>query len=256
MSAPRRVVITGGASGIGFIMAQAFSEVGTRVAVCDVDEAALANFREAHPDGIAAKADVSDPASMEDFLFEVEEEFGGADVVCSNAGTGGPTGPVEEMDLPDWRACLSTNLDGAFLTSRWAARVMKAQGSGLLLFTASTAGQYGYPLRAPYAAAKWGIVGLMKTLAMELGPHGIRVNVISPGSVQGDRMNEVIEKEAVARSLPVEEVRKSYVKGVSMRTFIDAEDIANAAVFLASPAGARISGQTLAVDGNTETLAP
>ena len=87
MSAPRRVVITGGASGTGFVMAQAFSEVGTRVAVCDVDEAALANFREAPPDGIAAKADVSDPASMEDFLFEVEAEFGGADVVCSNAGT-------------------------------------------------------------------------------------------------------------------------------------------------------------------------
>ena len=237
-------------------MAQAFSDVGTRVAVCDVDEAALANFRETHPNGIAAKADVSDPAPMEDFLSEVEEVFGGADVVCSNAGTGGPTGPVGEMDLPDWRACLSTNLDGAFLTSRWAARVMKAQRSGLILFTASTAGQFGYPLRAPYAAAKWGIVGLMKTLAMELGPHGIRVNVISPGSVQGDRMNGVIEKEAAARGLPVEEVRQSYVQGVSMRTFIDAEDIANAAVFLASPAGARISGQTLAVDGNTETLAP
>ena len=256
MSAPRRVVITGGASGIGFVMAQAFAEIGTRVAVCDVNEDALTAFRDAHPDGLAAKADVSDPSSMEDFLSKVEKEFGGADVVCSNAGTGGPTGPVEEMGLPDWRACLSTNLDGAFLTSRWAARVMKAQGSGLILFTASTAGQYGYPLRAPYATAKWGIVGLMKTLAMELGPHGIRVNVISPGSVQGDRMNGVIEKEAAARGVPIEDVRQSYVKGVSMRTFIDAEDIANAAVFLASAAGARISGQTLAVDGNTETLAP
>jgi NAD(P)-dependent dehydrogenase (short-subunit alcohol dehydrogenase family) len=256
MSVGQRVVITGGASGIGFAMAQAFAREGARVAVCDVDDEALSAFRDAYPAGLAARADVSDASSMDDFLRSVEGEFDGADVVCSNAGTGGPTGPVEEMDLPDWRACLSTNLDGAFLTSRWAARVMKTQGSGLLLFTASTAGQYGYPLRAPYAAAKWGIVGLMKTLAMELGPHGVRVNVISPGSVQGDRMTGVIEREAASRGQPVEEVRQTYVKGVSMRTFIDAEDIANAAVFLASPAGARISGQTLAVDGNTETLAP
>ena len=134
--------------------------------------------------------------------------------------------------------------------------MMRSQGEGLILLTSSTAGQFGYPLRSPYAAAKWGVVGLMKTLAMELGSAGVRVNAICPGAVEGPRMDRVIAMEAAASGLSEPEMRQQYVKGVSMRSWVKLDDVVKVALFLASPAAARISGQALAIDGHTETLAP
>ena len=159
------------------------------------------------------------------------------------------------MSLADWQGVLSSNLQGAFLTSRWAAGQMKARGRGSLILTSSTAGLFGYPLRTPYATAKWGVIGLMKSLAIELGPSGIRVNAICPGSVEGDRMDRVVANEAMAKGVSAQEVRDAYVANTSLRTWISAQDIANMALFLASEAGSKISGQALAVDGNTETKA-
>lgn len=251
-----RVIVTAGASGIGLAMAEAFLSQGAQVAICDVDEAALADFSAAHPDAIAIKASVAEQQQVDAFFDKVEAALGGLDVVCANAGTGGPAGAVEEITFEDWRACLAVNLDGAFLTARRAAKTMKTQGNGLLLFTSSTAGIMGYPYRSPYAAAKWAVVGMTKTLAMELGSHGVRVNAVCPGAVEGDRMDRVIASEAKARGLSEAEIRQSYVTGVSMKTWVKAEDIAAMACFLASPAGAKISGQVISVDGHTETLAP
>lgn len=251
-----RVIVTAGASGIGQAMAETFLSEGAQVAICDVDEKALADFSTAYPDAIAVKASVAEPQQVESFFDQVESAFGGVDVVCANAGTGGPAVAIEEMEFDDWRACIAVNLDGAFLTARRAAKIMKRQGSGLLLFTSSTAGIMGYPYRSPYAAAKWAVVGMTKTLAMELGSFGVRVNSVCPGAVEGERMDQVIANEANVRGLPEAEVRQSYVAGVSMKTWVKAEDIAAMASFLASPAGAKISGQVISVDGHTETLAP
>ena len=251
-----RVVVTGGASGIGRVMARRFAAEGARIAVCDRDPYAVAAFAAEMPAARAVVADVTDEAAMGAFLGHVEAEWGGADIVCANAGTGGPAGAIETLDYADWAACLAVNLNGAFLTCRWAARVLKAQGAGLLLLTSSTAGLFGYPGRSPYAAAKWGIVGLTKTLAMELGPHGVRVNALCPGAVEGPRMDRVVAAEAAAHGESEAAIRARYVKGVSLRSWVDAEDVANAALFLASPAGARISGQAMAIDGHTETLVP
>lgn len=251
-----RVVITGGASGIGLRMAERFSERGDRVAICDADGAAVDRVAAGYPRILARVADVTDEAAMGAFLAEIETTWGGADVVCANAGTGGPAGRIENLDLDDWTACLGVNLTGAFLTCRWAARVMRAQGSGLILLTASTAGLFGYPLRAPYAVAKWGVVGLTRTLAMELGPAGVRVNALAPGVVEGARMERVLANEAAASGQSIEAVRAQYVRGVSLRTWVSADDVADMALFLASPAAAKISGQVMAVDGHTETLVP
>lgn len=249
----RRVVITGAATGIGARLAERFAATGDRVAVCDADPKAVAAFAEVHAGVVARVADVTDEDAMAAFLDEVETGWGGADVVCANAGTGGPAGPVETLGLADWRACLSVNLDGAFLTCRWAARVMKAQGAGVILLTASTSGQWGHPDRSPYATAKWGVIGLMKTLAMELGPHGVRVNALCPGAVEGDRMERVLAAEAAARGVDPETLRAAYATGTSMRSWVTADDIAEAALWLASPGAARVSGQAVAVDGHTET---
>lgn len=252
----QRVVITAGASGIGLTLARRFAERGDRVAVCDADTAAIERVVSDHPSFIARPADVTDEAQMAAFLGAVEEAWGGADVVCANAGTGGPAGLIEDLDYRAWQDCVAVNLHGAFLTCRWAARLMRAQGSGLIVITSSTAGQYGYPYRSPYAAAKWALVGLTKTLAMELGPAGVRVNALAPGAVEGERMKRVIAMEATASGMGEDEVRAKYVKGVSMRSWVSENDLADTVLFLASPAASKISGQVLAVDGHTETLVP
>ena len=155
------------------------------------------------------------------------------------------------MALDEWRACIAVNLDGAFLTAKHAAPLLKAEQRGAMVLTSSTAGQYGYPNRAPYAAAKWAVIGLMKTLAMELGPHGIRVNAICPGAVEGPRMEGVLAREAAAKGMTRDQVYDGYASGTAMGRFVEAGDIADMAVFLASDSARMVSGQVIAVDGFT-----
>jgi len=246
----RRVVITAGAAGIGQAIAEAFRAAGDRVAVCDIDAAAVA---QAARDGLRAEvADAADPAALGAFLARIEADWGGADVVCANAGIGGPAGRIEDIAFEDWKDCLSVNLDGAFLACRWAARVMRAQGAGVILLTSSVSGLFGFPFRTPYVAAKWGIVGLAKALASELGPAGVRVNAICPGAVEGPRMDRVVAMEAAARGVSPKEVQQAFTEGVALRRFVAAEDVAAMALFLASDGAARITGQAIAVDGHTE----
>ncbi|MDF1669649.1 MAG: SDR family oxidoreductase [Roseovarius sp.] len=251
-----RVLITGGGAGIGLTLARRFAAEGAQIALCDADADAVTQVKADYPDFIARQADVTDEAQMGAFLGEVETAWGGVDVVCANAGTGGPAGRIEDMGYDDWKDCIGVNLFGTFLTCRWAARLMRAQGSGLIILTTSTAGLFGYPLRSPYATAKWGLVGLTKTLAGELGPAGVRVNAIAPGAVEGERMERVLANEAAASGKPIEELRQTYVKGVSLRSWVSADDLADMALFLASAAASKISGQIMAVDGHTESLVP
>ncbi|MEL6217516.1 MAG: SDR family oxidoreductase [Pseudomonadota bacterium] len=248
-----RVLVTAGASGIGRAMAGAFASTGARVWVTDVDSTAV----EALPPGVRGSCvDVTDEAAMAALFAELAAAWGGLDALCANAGIAGPTAPVEAIALEDWRRCVSVNLEGAFLSAKHAAPVMKAQGAGAIVLTSSTAGIYGYPNRAPYAAAKWGVIGLMKTLAMELGPFGIRANAVCPGAVEGPRMEAVVVREAAAKGMTPEAIRAGYAAGTSMRSWVTADDVAAMAVFLASPAARLVSGQVIAVDGHTENPDP
>ncbi|MFQ5622644.1 MAG: SDR family oxidoreductase [Paracoccaceae bacterium] len=243
-----RVLVTGGASGIGRAMGEAFSAAGSRVWITDVDEGALA----ALPGGWQrSPAGAGDENAVLRLFADIEGEWGGLDVLCANAGISGPTAPVEDVRLEDWRRCISVNLEGAFLACKYAAPMMKRQGSGAIVITSSTAGLHGFPNRAPYAAAKWAVIGLMKTLAMELGPFGVRANAICPGSANGARIDGVIRREAAAKGVTYEALREVYASGTSMRTFVEGRDIANMAVFLASPDARFVSGQVISVDGHT-----
>lgn len=243
-----RVLITAGASGVGRAIAEAFDAAGSQVWVVDVDATALADCP-AH--WHCSHADVSDETTVRAVFDDVEARWGGLDVLCANAGVAGPTAKVEDVALSDWQFCLSVNLEGAFLCSKYAVPMIKRQGKGAVLITSSTAGQHGYPNRAPYAAAKWGMIGLGKTLAMELGPHGGRCNVICPGAVEGPRMEGVLQREAEAKGMTRDQVYSGYASGTSMGRFVEGEDIANMAVFLASDAARLVSGQVIAVDGHT-----
>ena len=250
----RNVLITAGGSGLGLAMAKAFLDDGAAVAVTDMDESALSEAAKTHPGLVTFKADASNEDEMRAVFDRLKAEWTTLDVVMANAGIAGPTAGIEDVKLADWQRCIAVNLDGAFLATSLAAPWMKEQGHGVMTLTSSTAGLFGYPFRSPYAAAKWGIIGLMKTLAMELGPYGIRANAICPGAVEGDRMDRVIAKEAEARGMSETEIREGYADCVSLKRFVTAEDIADMALFLASPMAKNVSGMAMAVDGHTEKV--
>ena len=246
----QQVIITAGAAGIGRAIADAFVAQGAHVHVCDIDADAVA----ALPDGVVGQTvDVTNEDALDAWLADTLAQLGGCDVLVNNAGIAGQAGPVEELDLAAWKTCLAVNLDAQMITCRAVAPVMKAQGHGAIINLSSTSGLFGAPFRAPYSAAKWAVIGFTKTIATELGPHGIRANAICPGAVSGDRMDRVMAAEAQARNVSPQDVYKDYTSGTSLRRFAEPQEIADLCLYLASDAAKFISGQAIAVDGNTET---
>ena len=249
----QRVLVTAGGSGIGRAIAEAFLAIGARVHIADIDGNAISDMCAANPLVGASAADVSSEHDVERLIGEATHSLGGdVNVMINCAGIGGPAAFVEDLSLEDWRRCIAVNLDSTFLCTRAVARSMKSSGAGSIINISSTAGWHGYPLRAAYSSAKWALIGFTKSMAMEMGPSGVRVNAICPGSVNGPRMDTVIANESRAKDIPEEVIRERYTKTCSLRTFIDAEDIADMAVFLASPAAKRVTGQAISVDGHIE----
>jgi NAD(P)-dependent dehydrogenase (short-subunit alcohol dehydrogenase family) len=252
-SAQQRVMVTAAAAGIGAVIAARFAAQGARVQVCDVDAKALTRQRDHHPGIVGTQVDLADGSAVTQWCHEAIDALGGVDVLVNNAGVAGPTAFVEDVEPDEWRHCLTVGLDSHYLTCRAVTPVMKRQGSGSIVNISSTAGQYGYGQRSPYAAAKWAVIGLTKSLAIELGPHNVRANAICPGSVTGERMKRVIAAQAAARDVPDAVVEQEYTSSQSIRRFVDPSEIADMCLFLASPQAAMVNGQAIAVDGNTET---
>ena len=247
-----RVAITAAASGIGLAVARAFAAQGNDVHVCDVDTEAVAA---AAAEGlVAAQVDVADLAALDRWIDGVLDRLGGVDVLVHNAGIAGPTALIEDVAAEEWERCLAVGLTSHYRTCARVIPAMKAARSGSIVNISSTAGQVGLGMRAPYAAAKWAVIGLTKTLAIELGPYGVRANAVCPGSVDGERMRSVIEREAAARGASSEEVTLEYVGGQSIARWVQPDEIADMCVFLASDAARMVTGQAIAVDGHTETF--
>ena len=249
-----RVIITAGGQGLGKAMAAAFHNGGARVWICDIVAERLEQVTRELPGIGTMVADVSEMAQVDTFIDTAVAAMDGVDVMINNAGVSGPAGPLETLDPASWSHTIHTNLTSMFYCLRRVIPHLKAQRSGSIINIASTAGVWPYPNRTPYTSSKWAVVGLTKTLAMELGEYNVRVNVICPGSINNPRMDHVIRLESEALGVPEDEIRSSYFKQVTMQTFIDPEEIAALALFICSPLGAKISGQALSVDGNTETL--
>ncbi len=249
-----RVLVTAGASGIGRSIADLLIENGAKVHICDVSEDHLANFRAAHPDHSASLCDVSQDAEVEALLKEVKERLGGLDALINNAGIAGPTGGVEEIKPADWRRTIDVCLVGQYLCTHFAVPMLKQSPEGSIVNLSSSAGRYGYAFRTPYSAAKFGVIGFTQSLAKELGPAGIRVNAILPGVIKGPRMEGVIRARANQVGVSYEAMEKEYLNRISLRRMTGPEDVAAMVLFLLSPAGINISGQSLGVDGNVESL--
>jgi NAD(P)-dependent dehydrogenase (short-subunit alcohol dehydrogenase family) len=251
VSAPGlRVLVTAGAAGIGRSIARTFVEHGARVHICDIDRVALDESQRLLPQVTQTVADVASLADVDRLFADVRRELGGLDVLVNNAGIAGPTAKVEDMKPEDWDRCIAVDLNAMFYCTRLAMPMLKAAGGGSIINLSSVAGRLGFPLRTPYAAAKWAVVGFTKSLAIEAGPEQVRVNCIQPGNVEGDRINRVIDAKAKALGIPFEEQKRKLLDTVSLRTFVSAQDIANMALFLATDAGRHISGQALSVCGD------
>lgn len=237
-----RIIVTGAGQGIGAEIADTLGRHRARVFGVDIDP-------EADVDG---HYDVADETAVAAMTGHAVEAMGGIDGLVNNVGVAGPTGAVDELDPGEFDRCVQLNVGSTF---RCTAAVVPLLGpGGSILNISSTAGTHGYPLRSPYAASKWAVIGLTKTWAMELGRRGIRVNAICPGTVDGPRMHGVIEREAAASGHDPAAIRAGYTSQVSMHTMVTGRDIAEAASWLLSPAARFVSGQVLSVDGNTETL--
>ena len=250
----QRVMITAAASGIGRAIAKSFAAEGVKVHICDVNEEALADFREEFPEIAATHVNVRSEGEIDAWFDDALDDLGSLDVLVNNAGVKGPTAPVDDIDYADWRECLEICLDSHFLCARRAAPVMKAQKSGAIINLSSTAGLHGFGKRTPYAAAKWAVIGLTKSLAVELGPHNVRCNAICPGAVRGDRINRVIQGEADVRGVDFDVVAREMVWSQSISRFVEPDEIADMCVFLGSPAAKMVNGQAIAVDGHLETM--
>jgi NAD(P)-dependent dehydrogenase (short-subunit alcohol dehydrogenase family) len=250
-----RVLVTAGGSGIGAAVARAFCEAGARVHVCDIDQGALQRLSGEALSITSSVADASVPADVDRVFDDVRTTLGGLDVLVNNAGIAGPTGPIESMDAGDWERTVAVNLNSQYYFARRAVPLLKqSQFHPAIIAMSSVAGRLGYALRTPYASTKWAIVGLMKSLAIELGPQGVRVNAILPGTVEGERMSGVIAARAAAAGISVDDMKQEYLRKISLRRMVSAEDIAAMALFLCSPAARNVTGQAISVDGNIEYL--
>jgi NAD(P)-dependent dehydrogenase (short-subunit alcohol dehydrogenase family) len=249
-----RVLVTAGASGIGSAIASAFAETDASIHVCDIDDAALAVFKQNLPSCLATKADVADEEQVTAMFEAQHATFGGLDVLINCAGIAGPTSGIDRIQEQDWNRTIDVNLNGQYRCLHHAVPMLRESGFANVICISSVAGRLGYPWRTPYAASKWAIVGIVKSLAIELGPDNIRVNAVLPGLVEGPRIKGVISARAKLEGLDEAAMRKEYLKRISMRRMVTADDVALTCLFLCSPAGRNVSGQAIGVDGNMEYL--
>ncbi|MDO6587782.1 SDR family oxidoreductase [Salipiger sp. 1_MG-2023] len=246
-----RVIVTAGANGIGRAIVEGFLAEGARVATCDIDEAGLASLPEAV---FRTRVDVSDKAALGAFMDAAAAQLGGIDCLVNNAGIAGPTGRIEELDLAEVEQCLAICLTSQFLTTARAVPHLRASDNASIVNVSSLAGRLGFRQRSPYAAAKWGVIGLTKSMAIELGPDAIRVNALLPGLVAGERQRRVLEARAQAQGISFEEAERDAFSRTSIKQYVTPEQLADQVLYLASPRGATISGQALSVCGDTGML--
>lgn len=242
-------IITGAGRGIGRTIARRFSREGASIVAAGSTQSTIdAVAREIHEMGgrtISVLTDVADESQVERMIAKTLEEFGQIDILVNNAGIAGPTAPAVRVELVDWERTIAINLTGAFLCAKHALPSMIERRSGRVINITSVAGLGGYALRSPYSASKWGLIGLTRTLALEVGRNNITVNAIAPGPIRGPRIEQVIANRANEMGRPVEEVEREFVEPTALKRMAEEEDIAAMAVFLASEEGSNLTGETI-----------
>jgi len=253
----KKIIISAGASGIGWATTKICVARGALAYLCDVDSKAISKVKK-HPSYnkriFVSQTDASDETKVIDFFHKIKKKFRKLDALINNVGVAGPTGTIEKLDSSEWENTLHVNVNSHFYFTKQAIPLLKKSKTSSIINISSGAGIMGFPLRSPYAASKWAVVGMTKTLAMELGKYNIRVNAICPGTVKGDRMKKVIRDKAKFTKISAKKIESDFVSMASMKSWINEEDIGKMCAHLISDEANKISGQIIAVDGNVERM--
>jgi 3-oxoacyl-[acyl-carrier protein] reductase len=250
----RVALVTGAAKGMGRAIVLRLAGEGADVALAAREapplEAVAGEVRALGRKALVVPSDVRDEASVRAMVEAVGDAFGHVDVLVNCAGTTGPVEtPVHEIKVEDWDEVLAVNLRGTFLPTKHVVPLMLRQGRGKIVNIAGTSGLRGYKLRAAYSSSKWAVRGFTRTVALELGPHGINVNCVAPGIVAGERMDRLCREKARKRGWTPEQVHAEYVQEMALRRVTTAEDVADAVCFLCTDESRNMTGQCLTVDG-------
>ena len=244
-------LVTGAGRGIGREIAIACAEEGAAVVLAARSVDALTDTaneiaRTGH-DTQVIETDVTDRGSVESMVAQALERWGRIDVLVNNSGIAGPSAPSWQVQAEDWDETIAVNLTGVFSCCQAVLPSMIERRSGAIVNIGSVTGKRPLLNRSPYAASKAALIGLTRTIAEEVGPHHVRVNLISPGTVEGDRIDWVFEQQARALGRDVDEVRAQFVDSTPLRRLVSARDVANAVTFLGSDESAGITGADLNV---------
>ena len=250
----KKIIISAGASGIGWSTAKVCLARGAYVYLCDIDNKSLKKLNK-HPLKnkrlFSYSCDASNEIQVSNFFEKIRSKTKKIDALINNVGIAGPTGNIEKLSSDDWEQTLKTNVISHFYFTKLAIPMLKNNKGGSIINISSTAGIMGFALRSPYAASKWAIIGVTKTLAIELGKFKIRVNAVCPGTIKGDRMDRVIRDKAKFLKVSKKTIEKDFLSMASINSWISQEDIGNICSFLISKDSEKISGQVFPVDGNT-----
>jgi len=253
----KKIVISAGASGIGWAITKICILRGAKVFLCDVNEKLInkINKNNKYKNKLFAyECDASNEIDVINFFSKVLKKTKKIDALVNNVGVAGPTGTLDKLDSEEWERTIQVNVMSHFYFTKQAIPMIKKNKSGSIINLSSGAGIMGFPLRSPYAASKWAVVGLTKTLAMELGKFKIRVNAICPGTIKGERMKRVVRDKAKFLKISQSMIEKEFVSMASMNSWIYEDDIGKMCAFLISSDAERISGQIIGVDGNAIRL--
>ena len=250
-----KIIVSAGGSGIGLAIVQGFLAEGAKVATCDISPELVSQLRQNYPGVYCKEVDVADAQAVQKFTQSAIGQLGGLDCLVNNAGIAGPTSPIEEIQQTDWERCLSVCLSSQYFFTKAAVSSLRKSKNSSIVNISSAAGKCGFAFRTPYSTAKWGVIGLTKSLAIELGPDQIRVNAILPGLVSGERQQLVLTAKAEKRGVSFEEIEQKAFSYTSIKSYVTPQDIANQVLYLAAEKGKLISGQAISVDGDTRMLA-
>tara|TARA_S200000501_G_scaffold65714_1_gene56868 strand:- start:1149 stop:1934 length:786 start_codon:yes stop_codon:yes gene_type:complete len=251
----KKIIISAGASGIGWATTKICLSRGAFVYICDLDIKSLNKIRKHSLNNkrlFSYNCDASNEEEVSNFFNQIKKKTNKIDALINNVGVAGPTGSLEKLNSKDWENTLHTDVNSHFYFTKRAIPLIKKSKNGSIINISSTAGILGFPLRSPYAASKWAIIGITKTLAMELGKFNIRVNAVCPGTIKGDRMKRVIRDKAKFTKISRKSIEKDFISMSSMKQWILEDDIGKMCAFLISDDSSKVSGQVISVDGNTE----
>ena len=251
----KKIIISAGASGIGWATAKICLSRGALVYICDLNLKSLNKIKKHSLNNkrlFAYKCDASNEDEVSNFFKQIKKKTNKIDALINNVGIAGPTGSLEKLNSEDWENTLHTDVNSHFYFTKRAIPLIKKSKNGSIINISSTAGILGFPFRSPYAASKWAIIGITKTLAMELGKFNIRVNAVCPGTIKGDRMKRVIRDKAKFTKISRKSIEKDFISMSSMKQWILEDDIGKMCAFLISDDSSKVSGQVISVDGHTE----